>query len=54
MTSLDVGIMRLRTAAGRLADGFERIDRSLKGIMPKGLYARALLIIIAPMVILRS
>jgi two-component system osmolarity sensor histidine kinase EnvZ len=54
MTSLDVGIMRLRTAAGRLADGFERIDRSLKAIMPKGLYARALLIIIAPMVILQS
>jgi two-component system osmolarity sensor histidine kinase EnvZ len=54
MTSLDVGIMRLRTAAGRVVDGYERIDRWFKSMLPKGLYARALLIIIAPMVILQS
>jgi two-component system, OmpR family, osmolarity sensor histidine kinase EnvZ len=54
MTSLDIGITRLRTAAGRLFEGYERVDRLLKSLMPKGLYARALFIIIAPMVILQS
>jgi two-component system, OmpR family, osmolarity sensor histidine kinase EnvZ len=54
MTSLDVGLTRLWTVAGRLFEGFERIDRWFKGILPKGLYARALFIIIAPMVVLQS
>ena len=53
MTSLDVGI-RLRTAAGRLVGFWESIDRWFKSMLPKGLYARALLIIITPMVILQS
>ncbi|HMA70993.1 MAG TPA: ATP-binding protein [Xanthobacteraceae bacterium] len=54
MTSLDIGITRLRTAAARLLEGYERTDRWFKGILPKGLYARALFIIIAPMVVLQS
>jgi two-component system osmolarity sensor histidine kinase EnvZ len=54
MTSLDVGMSRLRTAAGRLYGEWERIDTAVKSLLPKGLYARALLIIIAPMVILQS
>jgi two-component system, OmpR family, osmolarity sensor histidine kinase EnvZ len=54
MTSLDVGMSRLRIAAGRLYGGWERLDTAVKGLLPKGLYARALLIIIAPMVILQS
>jgi two-component system osmolarity sensor histidine kinase EnvZ len=54
VTSLDVGISRLRTAAGRVYDHWERADRWVKSLLPKGLYARALLIIIAPMVILQS
>ena len=54
MTSLDVGLTRLWTVAGRLFEGYERVDRWFKGILPKGLYARALFIIIAPMVILQS
>jgi two-component system, OmpR family, osmolarity sensor histidine kinase EnvZ len=54
MTSLDVGITRLRTAAERLFVGYGRVDRFFKGFLPKGLYARALFIIIAPMVILQS
>ena len=57
MTSIDIGITRLRTAAGRLVDGYGRVDRFFKrlfkGVLPKGLYARALFIIIAPMVILQ-
>jgi two-component system, OmpR family, osmolarity sensor histidine kinase EnvZ len=54
MTSLDVGMSRLRIAAGRLYGEWERIDTAFKSLLPKGLYARALLIIIAPMVILQS
>src|SRR4051794_30750186 len=68
MTSLDVGIERLRHAAVRLRQGaatvnralepvarvFNRVDVVIKSFLPKGLYARSLLIIIAPMVILQS
>ncbi len=54
MTSLDVGLSRIRTAAGHLASQFDRFDRGVKSFLPKGLYARAVLIIIAPMVILQS
>jgi two-component system osmolarity sensor histidine kinase EnvZ len=54
MTTLDIGIARLRSAAGRVSSAWHRFDRAFKGIMPKGLYARSLLIIIAPMVILQS
>jgi two-component system osmolarity sensor histidine kinase EnvZ len=54
VTSLDIGMTRLRTAAGRFYDGWARVDRWVKSLLPKGLYARALIIIIAPMVILQS
>jgi two-component system, OmpR family, osmolarity sensor histidine kinase EnvZ len=54
MTSLDLDITRFRTAAVRLVAGYVRMERFFKGILPKGLYARALFIIIAPMVILQS
>jgi two-component system osmolarity sensor histidine kinase EnvZ len=54
MTSLDIGITRLRTAAGHIVEGWERLDRFVKSMLPKGLYARALLIIITPMVVLQS
>jgi two-component system, OmpR family, osmolarity sensor histidine kinase EnvZ len=54
MTTLDLGIRALRSAAARLSDLYERYGFSLRGVMPKGLYARALLIIIVPMVVLQS
>src|SRR5216683_1225914 len=54
MTTLDLGIARLRSAASRVSDGWSRFNVWYKAFMPKGLYARALLIIIAPMVILQS
>ena len=54
MTSLDVGITRFWTAAERFVAGYVRMERFFKGVLPKGLYARALFIIIAPMVILQS
>jgi two-component system, OmpR family, osmolarity sensor histidine kinase EnvZ len=68
MTSLDVGIQALRTAAHRVHVGllplrtaaariygvYDRFGLFVRGVMPKGLYARALLIIIVPMVVLQS
>ena len=54
MTTLDVGLARLRSAASRVSYGWTRFNVWFKAWMPKGLYARALLIIIAPMVILQS
>ena len=56
MTTLDIGagIARLRGAAARVSDWYERYGLSLRAIMPEGLYARALLIIIVPMVVLQS
>jgi two-component system osmolarity sensor histidine kinase EnvZ len=53
MTTLDLGFARLRSAASRVTDRWGRF-MSLKAVMPKGLYGRALVIIIAPMVILQS
>jgi two-component system, OmpR family, osmolarity sensor histidine kinase EnvZ len=47
-------VRRIHSALGQVADGWRRTSRWLNGVMPKGLYARALLIIIAPMVILQS
>jgi two-component system osmolarity sensor histidine kinase EnvZ len=53
MTSLDLGIT-LRSAGTRLAGMWEWFGEWLKGWMPKGLYARSLLIIVTPMVVLQS
>jgi two-component system osmolarity sensor histidine kinase EnvZ len=47
-------VRRVHHALGQVHDGWRRISRWLNSVMPKGLYARALLIIIAPMVILQS
>jgi two-component system osmolarity sensor histidine kinase EnvZ len=47
-------VRRIHSALGQVADGWRRIARWLNSVMPKGLYARALLIIIVPMVILQS
>jgi two-component system osmolarity sensor histidine kinase EnvZ len=47
-------VRRIHGALWQVADGWRRIARWLNSVMPKGLYARALLIIIAPMVILQS
>ena len=47
-------IRRIHRWLAQIGDGWNRVWRWLNGFMPKGLYARALLIIIAPMVILQS
>src|SRR5262249_16112349 len=54
MTSLDISIARIRSVATQIGDNWRMLWRWINGFMPKGLYARALLIIIAPMVILQS
>jgi two-component system osmolarity sensor histidine kinase EnvZ len=65
MTSAADGSATLRSAAARIIDGlrvgighlsygWDRVGRWFNSIMPKGLYARALLIIIVPMVLLQS
>ena len=61
MTTLDVGLNALRTGVsalrslvGRANQFYDRGSVTLKAAMPKGLFARALLIIIAPMVLLQS
>jgi two-component system, OmpR family, osmolarity sensor histidine kinase EnvZ len=61
MTAVDTGMAALRTSmtllrsfSSRCSHFYERASATLKSIMPKGLFARALLIIIAPMVLLQS
>jgi two-component system, OmpR family, osmolarity sensor histidine kinase EnvZ len=54
MTTVDLNIARLRSAAGRVSGVWDGFGRWFKGMMPTGLYARSLLIIILPMVILQS
>jgi two-component system osmolarity sensor histidine kinase EnvZ len=44
----------VRPVVGPIAGNWDRFTRSLKSVMPKGLYARSLLIIIVPMVVLQS
>src|SRR5665213_2742615 len=47
-------IRKIHAALGQNRDGWRRISHWLNSVLPKGLYARALLIIIMPMVILQS
>ncbi len=47
-------VARIHGWLGQIRDGWRRLARALNSVMPKGLYARALLIIILPMVILQS
>ena len=54
MTSLDAGIATLRSAAGHVSAAWDAFARWLKSMMPTGLYGRALLIMIVPMVLLQS
>src|ERR1700676_1469147 len=54
MTTIDVGLARLRVAAHRVSDAWDRFGGWFKSLMPTGLYARSLLIIIVPMVVLQS
>ena len=54
MSTLDTGITLIRTASRRVSDANNWVGNAFKGWMPTGLYARALLIMIVPMVILQT
>jgi two-component system osmolarity sensor histidine kinase EnvZ len=54
MSTLDSGLTLIRSAAHRVSAFNGRLGSSFKNWMPKGLYARALLIMIVPMVVLQS
>jgi two-component system osmolarity sensor histidine kinase EnvZ len=54
MNTLDAGLTLIRIASRRLAVANGRMGQVFKNWMPKGLYARALLIMIVPMVVLQS
>jgi len=47
-------VARIHGWLAQIRDGWRRLARAMNSVMPKGLYARALLIIILPMVILQS
>src|ERR1700712_676956 len=54
MSTLDTGLTLIRTASRRVYAINNWMGNAFKGFMPTGLYARALLIMIVPMVILQS
>src|ERR1700732_3904773 len=54
MSTLDTGLELIRTAAERVSAANGWVGNAFKGWMPTGLYARALLIMIVPMVVLQS
>src|SRR5919198_533241 len=54
MSTLDTGLHLIRTASQRVSAVNDRMSGKLKSMMPTGLYGRALLIIIVPMVVLQS
>ncbi|MBR0684617.1 HAMP domain-containing protein [Bradyrhizobium manausense] len=54
MSTIDTGLTLLKSAAGRVSAVNGWMGNAFKGWMPTGLYARALLIMIVPMVILQT
>src|SRR5207253_5463447 len=54
MSTLDTGLTFIRNASQRVSRANGWIGNAFKSWMPTGLYARALLIMIVPMVILQS
>jgi two-component system osmolarity sensor histidine kinase EnvZ len=54
MSTLDTGLTLIRNASQRVSAVNGRMNNAFKSWMPTGLYARALLIMIVPMVILQS
>src|SRR5258707_13215811 len=54
MSTLDTGLTLIRNASQRVSRANGWMGNALKSWMPTGLYARALLIMIVPMVILQT
>jgi two-component system, OmpR family, osmolarity sensor histidine kinase EnvZ len=53
-TAASAAVAAIASSSGSIARAWDRFTRLLKSVMPKGLYARSLLIIIVPMVVLQS
>ena len=54
MSTLDTGLTLIRNASQRVSAANGRMGNAFKSWMPTGLYARALLIMIVPMVVLQT
>src|SRR3954468_22852007 len=54
MSTIDTGLTLIRNASRGVSAANGRLNQAFKNFMPKGLYARALLIMIVPMVVLQS
>src|SRR6201990_1768351 len=54
MSTLDTGLTLIRSASRGVSAANDWMGNAFKGWMPTGLYARALLIMIVPMVVLQS
>src|SRR5258707_1770235 len=54
MSTLDTGLTLIRNASQRVSAANGRMGNAFKSWMPTGLYARALLMMIVPMVILQT
>src|SRR5581483_7248696 len=54
MSTLDTGLTLIRSAADRVSAANGKLGNAFKSWMPTGLYARALLIMIVPMVVLQT
>ena len=54
MTAASAAVAAIASSSGSIERAWDRFTRLLKSVMPKGLYARSLLIIIVPMVVLQS
>src|ERR1700745_4471766 len=54
MSTLDTGLTPIRNPSQRVSAANGRLSNTFRSWMPTGLYARALLIMIVPMVVLQS
>lgn len=54
MTSIDAGLRGIKSIFNRIGDGYDRIGNWLNARLPKRLYARTLLILLIPIILLQS
>jgi len=54
VTSIDTGLRGIKSVFNRIIDGYDRFGTWMNARLPKGLYARTLLILLTPIVLLQS
>jgi two-component system osmolarity sensor histidine kinase EnvZ len=54
VTSIDAGLRGIKSIFSRIGDGYDRIGNWLNARLPKRLYARTLLILLVPIILLQS